>query len=298
MKKNIKDLFDSFSDETVDIRTTSNISPEKILKITTCKIKENNMNLSKHKKKLSIPIIAAAMVVILSISVFAAHHFLSPQEVATHFNEDKLAEYFSADDTKFNVEPQTSGEYSFQLLGIAAGENLSNFTQVSNDKSYTVGATSKADGTKLTDYPNIMVTPLISGYKPWQVNAFTLGGGRQDFIYEGVNYFIFECDNIEIFADHTVYIAAYEGLAPSAEQFRMEADGTIQFQESYTGIKAMFTVPLDPSKANPEAVKKLLQENELLKDDFGDDTAPSEEDLEIITTETEDGKHIEIREYQ
>ena len=295
MKKNIKDLFDFYSDETVDIRPCAEISPEKIIELTKKKIEEDTMNLTKHKKKISIPIIAAALLVVLSISVFAAHQFLSPKEVANQFEDYKLSEYFSKEDTTFVFEPQISKDYSFQLLGIVSGKNLSSFAEVTDDKSYIVGAISKTDGTALTAFPDVMVTPLVSGYKPWQVNAFTLGGGRQDFLYKGVGYFIFECDNIEIFADHTIYIAAYEGIAPGADQFVMESDGNIRFNDSYTGIKAMFTVPFDQSKANPEAVKKLFEENGLSDDTSNGGADLQDEDMEITTTEPESLKIIEIK---
>lgn len=276
MKKNIKDIFDNFSDETVNIQTRSTISPDKIIELTKNKIEDDNMNITKHKNKFRVFFIAAATFTILSISVFAARHFLSPKEVAIHFEDYKLAEYFSSEDTKFEFEPQTSGDYTFQLLGIVSGKNLSDFTDVNKSKSYIVGAISRADGTDLTDYTNIMVTPLVSGYKPWIVNAFTIGGGgRSDFIYDGINYFIFECDNIEIFADHTIYIAAYEGIAPGAEQFKIDDDGNIDFNDSYTGVKAIFTIPMDSSKANPEAVKNLLE-----GDNFSDREPIDEMDIE------------------
>lgn len=319
MNRTIQDIFDSFSDETIDIKPVGSISEDKVIELTKRKIKEDTMNLSKHKKKLSIPVVAAAMAAVLSISIFAAHHFLSPKEVATQLKDSKLAEYFSADDTKFDFEPQVSGGYTFQLLGVAAGKNLSSFTEVEEDKSYIVGAIAKADGTPLTEYPDIMVTPLVAGFKPWQVNAFTLCGGRQNFLYEGVDYFVFQCDNIEIFADHTIYIAAYEGMAPGADEFTMEADGNIRFNDSYTGAKAMFTLPIDASKANPEAVKALLEDiggsedgaiaeapgedkaNTTLVFDDEDGTGVVEvmsEEFEVTADKTEEGMAIEIRDKQ
>jgi hypothetical protein len=78
------------------------------------------------------------------------------------------------------------------------------------------------------------------------------------FIYEGVNYFIFECSNLEIFADHTVYLAAYEGFAPSAEIFKMDENGEIAFIDGFDKPHAMFTLPLDAAKADPGAVTQLL----------------------------------------
>ena len=261
MKIDIRDMFDDFHDETVDIKTSNTISSDKILELTFKKIQEDNMNIKK-KRVISIPIIAAAVAIMLSATAFAAYQLLSPKEIASHVQDYKLAEAFTREDTKFDFAPQISGDYTLQLLGILSGTKLSDFTEVNEDKSYIVGAISRSDGTPLTDYPSIMVTPLFSGYKPWQVNVFTIGGGRQSFIYDGVNYFILECTNIEIFADHTIYIAMYEGMAPGAEEFTVNDDGSIRFNEDYQGVKAMFILPVDPSKADPAAVKALLDTQE------------------------------------
>ncbi|MPN15632.1 hypothetical protein SDC9_162966 [bioreactor metagenome] len=104
----------------------------------------------------------------------------------------------------------------------------------------------------------------MSGYKPWQVNAWTLNGGYSSFVYEGVNYYIFECSNIEIFADHTVYLAAYEGNAPSADIFTIDQDGVISFAEGFHAPHALFTLPLDSSKADLNAVHNLLESNGII----------------------------------
>lgn len=290
MKKNLKDLFDNFSDEIIDIKTTVNISPEKITEMTKSKIKEDNMK----TKRFKLPLIAAAMIALLSITAFAAHQILSPKDIAMHVNDYKLAKNLAEIDTAFNFEPQISGDYTFQLLGIASGKRLSSFAEVNDDKSYIVGAISRTDGTPLNDISDFMVTQLVSGYKPWQVNAFTLEGGRTSFVHEGVNYFIFECSNIEIFADHTVYIAAYEGMSPGSETFVIKDDGSIDFNENYKGVKALFTVPLDKSKADPEAVKKLLDKNGITVGD--DDDNGENKDFDVKVTESDNESFVVITE--
>lgn len=292
MKRSMKELLDSFYDDTIELTPTVPISSETVIERTKQKIEEDKMNAAKHKKKLGTIFLAAALIAALSVSVFAAHHLLSAREVARRADDLQLAEYFSAQDIKFDFQPQTSGDYTFWLLGIAAGENLSRFAQVDQEKSYIVGAIARTDKVALTEPPDIMVTPLVSGYEPRKVNAFTLGGGRQDFLYEGVDYFIFECDNLEVFADHTVYIAAYEGLAPGADLFAMEADGAIRFQEDYQGVRALFTVPLDKAKADPAAAEKLLEETGF----FQEEPEAAAEEFTVTTTETEEEKHMEIRE--
>lgn len=297
MKKNLKDLFDNYSDETVDIQTSAAISPDRIIALTKKKMKEDTTDMNTPKKTIRVFLIAAAVVAAFSITAFAAYQFLSSGEVAKQLEDYKLAEYFSKEDIKFNFEPQTSGDYTFQLLGIASGKNLSDFADTDSEKSYIVGAISRADGQELTDYPGIMVTPLVSGYEPWRVNAFTLdNSGRSDFLYNGTDYFIFECDSIEMFADHTIYIAAYEGMAPGAEIFQMKADGSILFQDSYKGMKAMFTVPIDPSKANPQAVQKFLEDIGSSDDDTETDIEQTSDDFEIVERRSENGVELIISE--
>ena len=289
MKMDIHELFDDFIDETVEIKSGAAVSPDRIIELTKKKIEEDSTNMIR-KKIRHIPLIAAAAAVLLSATVFAAYNLMSPSEVAKRFEDYKLAECLKDGDVKFDFEPQVSGGYIFRLLGIVSGRNLGEFADVSKDKSYIIGAISREDGKELTEYPDIMVTPLVSGFKPWEVNAFTLGNsGRQDFIEDGVDYFIFECDNIEIFADHTIYIAAYEGMAPGADEFTIAEDGSISFNESYTGAKAMFIVPIDKSKANPEAVERFISNNDAIPEE---DAEP--EDFKITQTETEDGKLVVI----
>ena len=289
MKKDMYTLFDDFGDETVELEPVAAVSADRIIELTKNKIKEDDANM-KVKKIKHIPLIAAAAAVLLSATVFAAYNLMSPSEVAKRAEDYKLAESFDKEDIKFDFEPQTCGGYVFRLLGIISGRNLSGFAEVNENKSYIIGSISKEDGTALTDYPDIMVTPLVSGFKPWEVNAFTLeNSGRQDFIEGGVDYFIFECENIEIFADHTIYIAAYEGMAPSTAEFTTAEDGSISFNESYSGAGALFTVPIDRSKADPEAVKRFIENNDIMVHDDAE-----AKDFKITQTETEDGIHLLI----
>ncbi len=213
--------------------------------------------MKRNFKKLTVGLIAAAVALTLSVTAFAAYHFLSASDIAKELEDTVLAEFFSENtDTVFDIDPQISNGYSVSLLGIASGKNLSSYAETSEDKSYIVGCIAKSDGTALTDFTKITVTPLVSGYEPMRVNIFSLNSGRLGFVKDGVEYFIVDCDNLNIFADRTVYIAAYEGIAPDA--FKLNPDGSIGYTEQYTGIKAMFTVPLDKSKANPDAVNELL----------------------------------------
>lgn len=262
----MKDIFDNYLDETVEIKTDISISADKVLELTKQKItEEQSMSTStgKTKRKWSVSIIAAAMLAAISLTAYAAYqYFLAPKDIATHLERYELAELFSKNDTTFNIPAQTSGDYTVELLGMTSGKNLDKVADADVDKelTYIVGAITKSDGSDVTDYTNLMITPLVEGYKPWNINIFTIGnGGRNTFIYEGVEYFLIECSNIEIFADKQVYIAVYEGGAPSSKEFTISENGAISFNKSYSGTQALFEIQLDKSKANPDAVKALLE---------------------------------------
>ncbi|MCI8979391.1 MAG: hypothetical protein HFE52_01850 [Clostridia bacterium] len=226
----------------------------------------------KHKTIKGILCVAAVITALLGTTVFAAYHLMTASEIAEKADYNQLAGVLTENDTSFDIAPQQCGDYTVELLGITTGKNLSNFTEdVSNDdRTYIVGAISRTDGKPLPDYAGLMLTPLISGYKPWDVNIFTLGGGKSEFISDDnmVDYFVYECDSLEMFADHTVYIAVYGGIspdgasagfAPSSDIFTMDGDGSIRFADSYKGDGAIFTVPFDKSKADPQKASEVLK---------------------------------------
>lgn len=268
MKKSIKDIFDNYIDETVELNASVSISPNIVIELTKNKIMEEqamSANTCKIKRIRFIPIIIAAAIVVLSVTVFAAISFLTPKDVAARFQKYKLAEAFSKEDTMLDIPAQTSEDYTIELLGIISGKNLDEIVDagVEKEHTYIVGAITRRDGKPMTDYSDLMITPLVEGYEPWRINIFSLGdGSKNSFIYDGVEYFLIECGSVEIFADKQVYIAAFEGIAPNRETFVFSKDGAISFKDSYTGTKFLLEVPLDESKADPAAVKALIEEHE------------------------------------
>lgn len=235
------------------IETPFNIETEELI-----------MTNNKHSIKKTV-LLAAAIICLIGTTVFAAYHLLSPKEIALEAGYEQLAEVFENDGTKLNIPAQQSGDYTIQILGMASGKNLTGFVgdvDVAQDRHYIVGAISRTDGKALTDYTGIQMSPLVSGYEPWRVNIFTLNGGKTEFLSDDnmIDYFLYECDALEIFADKTVYISFYEGIAPSAEIFKFNTDGSIEFKESYTGVKALFEIPLDKSKADPEKADQIVED--------------------------------------
>ncbi|MCC8196271.1 MAG: hypothetical protein LIO49_05645 [Ruminococcus sp.] len=212
-----------------------------------------------HRARRPRVIAAVVAAVILTVSVFAAGGLLTASDIANRAGETTLAEHFESE--SWSIESQTSGGYTITILGIASGDDLSTYDEeIGLDKTYIVGSIERADGEAITDYTDIMVSPVISGYEPWLVNIFTLNNGsRHKFIQDGVEYFLVETTNVTIFADHTVYIAAYSGaLAPTSDVYSMNDDGTISVVEGYDGVATLFEIPLDESLADPEAAEALI----------------------------------------
>ena len=211
-------------------------------------------------------LLIAAAVALLAVSVSAAVVWLTPAQVADRVEEPLLAEAFQSEDAIVLDESVTTGDYQITLAGMVSGEDLSVPTdyngEIINDRTYAVFRVARADGEPLTDYPNLSYSPLVDGYHVRCVNAWTLGTTTQQFIEDGVIYCLFDCRNLEMFADHPVRFAIYEGGIPNTDLFSMAEDGTISLRESVVG--ALFTLPLDESKADPAAAQAFVESTGLV----------------------------------
>ena len=220
--------------------------------------KEKN---SMKKWNLRTGLVAAAVAAALTITAGAAVMMLRPQDVAQRAGNEALAAAFESGEAVTVNDTKTVGDYSVTLMGLVSGEGLSRVENLPNgvarDKTYAVLAYARTDGTAIEeDVPDLTVSPLVEGYAPWQLNAWTLDGGTCTFAQDGTLYYLFECDNVEIFADHTVYLAVYPGThtPPSAELFGFdEKTGAI----TPKGDTALFSLPLDPAKAAPQKAQAL-----------------------------------------
>lgn len=220
--------------------------------------KEKN---SMKKWNLRTGLVAAAVAAALTITAGAAVMMLRPQDVAQRAGNEALAAAFESGEAVTVNDTKTVGDYSVTLMGLVSGEGLSRVENLPNgvarDKTYAVLAYARTDGTAIEeDVPDLTVSPLVEGHAPWQLNAWTLDGGTCTFAQDGTLYYLFECDNVEIFADHTVYLAVYPGThtPPSAELFGFdEKTGAI----TPKGDTALFSLPLDPAKADPQKAQAL-----------------------------------------
>lgn len=206
-------------------------------------------------------IVAAAVLLVLSSTAFAAYKYLSAYEVAEELDKPELAEYFKNDPC--SSEAVTDGDYRAALLGVASGKEL-NDLKLGDDlkgRTYAVVAAERTDGADMSydDSGHICVSPLIEGYKPWQLNIATMNGGYTEKIIDGVMYRMIECDDIECFADRKIYIAVSDETFISGSTYSFdEKSGEISENPAYDGTNILFGLKLDASLADREKAEEYI----------------------------------------
>lgn len=258
-------------------------------------------------KLMRKPIAIAAAAAVLVVSVSAAALWLTPAQVAERVGDPLLAEAFESGSAVRVNETVETGDYLVTLSGLVSGAGLSGWAQdVEASHTYAVVALQRADGTPLDDgtfdFARYTLTPLVAGYLPWLVNNWTLGSSATGVAQDGVYYYLLDTQDLGMFAGSTVYLAFYEGGAPSRQSFTMAEDGAISFAEDLEGPHALFTLPLDESLADPDAVQAFIEGTGLEFNaydayDAGEGAAALEDAPEFVITEqrTEDGTVVTIR---
>ena len=226
--------------------------------------KEKHIMYVGKTKKLAVLI--AAAIALLAMSVSAVMLWLTPAQVAERLEDSVLAAAFDSEDAVLLNEMAQVGDYTVTLAGLVSGQDMSKAPaeyngQLVSDRTYAVFSLAHTDGEpleSLEELPaDLCYSPLVSGYHVSAVNSWTLGAACQSFVQDGVAYYLFDTQNLEIFADHTVYFAIYEGSVPDPATFPMAEDGSISLAEGVEG--ALFTLPLDASKADPAAAEAFVE---------------------------------------
>lgn len=242
--------------------------------------KVNTANEAKKIKRF--PKLAPAictLVLLFSITTVAAIKYFTPAEVANDFMDNTLAKAFDSESAILINETQTFDEYCVTLLGIISGEDISDAIHysasasfaVSPGQSYIVTAIEKTDGTPMPEFTNFefLVSPYIKGENPALINAYSLNSSATGGVTNGILYQITVCDNIEIFANQGVYLGVTSSTYYDNNAYIWnETDGSLTPNPDYIGVNALFTLPLDESKANPEKAAEYL--NTLLSEINGE----------------------------
>lgn len=242
--------------------------------------KYSPMKKNTWKKAIRATAIACALALVLSISAIAVSNLLKPAEALNELHMfPAVARAFQEDPAAILIdESAVLGDFTVHLLGIAHGNALSivdfDGKGPANPGSlYVMFAITRNDGTPM-DWEDIGFGPekfgyfgryLISGYHPRELQLY--GGGDGGGVIDGVYYIYDEITNLEVFADHNVYLAFYDPHQLEDvdsdnnrdDPFVMAENGSFSFRESYSLPHALFVLPLDPSKADPEAAEEIVR---------------------------------------
>jgi len=184
-----------------------------------------------------------------------------------------LRKAFLSKDAILVNETQESGGYKVTLLGSVAGKSISNFMEtndygeVLDNRIYTVVAIERADGTPMPDTSSddygkeeFYVSHYICGLDPNVYSLMCMGGGYTAFVKNGVQYRILDMDNIEMFADKGIYVGVSTGTFYDTNAYIYHAEtGEMSCNESYSGVNALFQLPIDKNKADPAAAAAYLK---------------------------------------
>ena len=226
---------------------------------------ESQMTVRKSRKWILAAAVAVA-VALLALSVSAAVLWRTPAQVAEEIQDPLLAQAFAGEDAILVNESARVDMYTVTLGGLVSGAGISDWcSDVEESRTYAVVSVARTDGMPLTkDNYDVTsngmftITPLVAGYPPQSVNIFSLDGNRVSFLQDGRAYYVMDTKDIQIFADHTVYMAVYQGFVPSYKQFSAAEDGTLTMRDDVVGC--MFTLPLDPALADPETVQNFFEQ--------------------------------------
>ncbi len=253
-------------DQLLEHSLSSTDAPSDELNMRTKSMIRERHNMRKPKLTMRIAFITAAILAITSFSVFAYFKYLTPQEYAQKIEYPKLAEAFGSDGATIINQTVSAGGYDITLLGTVFGDNLTTIADdVEPSKTYAVVAIEKQNGVipdtssdEFMNY-NFLVTPLIKGCAPWQVNIFTMNGSTSIRVIDGVMYRLIECTSVEAFADVGVYIGVTTDGFCNNQTFSYNADtGVISANPKHSGVSVVFDLPLDTSKADAEIVEQFL----------------------------------------
>ena len=207
------------------------------------RVKEQKEMAGRKKGKLSTAIIIAAFVLcVSSVTVYAAWKYLTPSDVAEKMQNKKLADIFLEEHASAMNETQSYGSYGVTFLGIVSGELLSEYPyydengQIMADRTYAVVAIENSDGESMTDA--FFASPLIGDYNPAIYNMTSMHGSYAKMTEDGIIYILLECDNVEIFADHDLYLCVSEGMFYNEEAYNYdEMTGKISRNEEFEGFE-------------------------------------------------------------
>lgn len=226
----------------------------------------------KSIKRAVIIAVAVLLTLCLTVGAAATVSMMTAKDVSRYM-DGNIEVAYSGENAVALEEEAVLNEYIVTLSGMAHDEN---HTYISLSYRRKDGSPCNPEEVPFLD---IGVELLVSDLPPYVLNRNTMeirGDGVAP--EDGALYQTLCFPNMEAFADRTIYLAVYDSVFsadeypvksqadPSNSKFRisvneavkMNEDGSMEFLEGYPNAHAMFVLPFDQSKADPEKAQEYL----------------------------------------
>ncbi len=209
---------------------------------------ESNIGFFRINSKVAGIILGLLITGLCVTAGYAASRWLKGSEVAGKLGHQSAEEMFKENEKKVTKNPETYvfGNLTFAYIGMVHGEAAKKYSNKAGaDKTYAVVAvTGEGDGLTLeeTDY---IVSPLVEGFDPSEVNLFSLGGISIRNIIDGTCYLLFEYDDLSEYAGHRIYLAISESADYSKSYLFDKETGHISRNPEFSGLNLLFDVDID-----------------------------------------------------
>ncbi|MBR5498415.1 MAG: hypothetical protein IKV76_10600 [Clostridia bacterium] len=271
-------------DPTIYARITANvskkISPADIVVVSSRK--KQTMG-----KRLKAILAAAAIFIILTIGAGAAYQFMIPdglnEELALNDMHIKtVVDTEKADENSVRTMQKTvtSNGYTVTFEAIVDGyvirpkfiENLMCFStteEIREDKIYAVMTITRDDGKSVLEPDGYMPACfccdgfsfnfdiLVKGYAP---NSAMFSRGPWYHEENNILYYLCDISDAAKFADHELSIIIFDEPTLDGTIARMDKNGDFYIVDTYDRMAVIFDIDLDDSLADPEAVRKDMEE--------------------------------------
>lgn len=234
-------------------------------------------------KRTFVIAVAAVLMAAISFGAVAGDSLMSPSEVANMFHNTRAAKAFSGISLNGQEPEYEFGDYMVRSCGMVTDEAvLDEFgCTMEEDHTYFVLTFRRIDGAPIDDtkeygkYATGGQWVFVSGI-PIEVQPFF---SPEATVIDGILYQLWDCKNLSLFADHTVYLAIYDKdlgdlyeqkfgprdaqygmvLISPYEAIKMDEDGSYAFLPDYPKEHLLLELPLDESLADPERAQEYME---------------------------------------
>lgn len=238
----------------------------------------------RNMKPVKVLGLAAALVLVLSLSVFAAYKLTVPKEL-----EEQLGTSFEniravIDDgskadgyVKIINKSVESGDYVITFEALADSSYLRNVfegtadhktLEFSKKDTFALFTVRRADGAPAgLTFEDLNYTVCLKGYAP----NIAFSKGKAFYDENGVVWFAAQVTDAKVFGGEELYITVHECNSADWEYLRMDENGEFYFTDRYDdrfkGIKAIFELPLENDGTDPRTKEQFMADRNVFISD-------------------------------